>query len=207
MDDITIQNLYAAQHVDGVPPERRRIPYRNIAHILSMHTRFATEKTFLIHLDKDGNRETFSYADFHARVHQAAGVLYHQLGVRPGDRVATIAYNHSDTVIVYFACWLIGAAVAPQNIAEDDRRIAFILRNSEAVVCLVRNEYLERAERIIHEDSSDDELGAPNIRAIATMGDTSTGDYPHFNALIQQQPSSFSGIDPIYAILFLVRIT
>lgn len=187
MDNTTIQNLYAARHVNSVPPERRRIPYRNIGHVLSMHTCFATDKTFLIHLDKDGNRESFSYAVFNARIHQAAAVLYHELGVRPGDRVATIAYNHSDTVIIYFACWLIGAAVAPQNIAEDDRRIAFILRNSEAVICLVRNEYLERAERIIHGDGDDDELGAANIRAIVTVGDAPVGEYLHFNALMQQR--------------------
>ena len=102
-------------------------------------------------------------------MHQAAGFLYDDLGVRRGDRVATIAYNHLDTVIIYFACWLIGAAVAPQNVTEDDRRIAFILRNSEAVVCFVRDEYLERAEAIIHGERGRTRR-ASNIRQICADG-------------------------------------
>ncbi|HLU08770.1 MAG TPA: class I adenylate-forming enzyme family protein, partial [Oceanobacillus sp.] len=100
----------------------------------------------------------------------------------------------ADTVILYFACWLIGAAVAPQNIAEDDRRIAFILRNSEAVVCFAREEYLERAERIIY-GSEDDGLGAANVRQIVTMGGTPTEKYLHFNTEIVNRPDTFMSTD------------
>lgn len=150
LNDATIANIRAARTVNGVPPQHYKIPYRNIRHLLSLHATVTPDKPFIIHYDADGSRDELTYARFNARVHQAAGFLYDDLGVRRGDRVATIAYNHLDTAIIYFACWLIGAAVAPQNVAEDDRRIAFILRNSQAKVCFARAEYLERAERIIH---------------------------------------------------------
>ncbi len=193
LDSLTLANIHSAQTAFGIPPQHKRIPYRSIRHLLSLHATATPHKVFLIHYDTDGKREEYTYAEFNALVHQTAGFLYDDLGVRRGDRVATIAYNHADTVILYFACWLIGAAVAPQNVAEDDRRIAFILRNSEAVVCFARDETLERAERIINE--TDEGLGAPNIRQIVTMGDRPSEGYLHFNHEIASRPDTFTSTD------------
>ncbi len=189
LDPITLEKIIQARTLHGVPPTAPKIPFKNMRHLLSLHASVSPEKDFLIHYDGEGNREAFTYRAFNARVHQAAGFLYDDLGVRRGDTVATIGYNHSDTVIVYFACWLIGARVAPQNVTEDDRRIAYILRNSEAVTCLARSEYLERAEAIIH--GSEDGMGAANIRQIAQMGGTPSDKYPHFNTAIITKPDTF----------------
>ena len=109
--------------------------YRSIGDVLSLHAKVSPRKTFLIFYDKDNTRQEFSYAEFNALARQAANFMHEDLGIRRGDRVATIATNHADTVLIYFACWVIGATVAPQNVSEDDRRIAFILRHSEAKVC------------------------------------------------------------------------
>lgn len=191
-DALTRENIHKARHVNGLPPEHRLIPHRNIRQVLSQHAKTSPRATFLIHLDKDGNRESLSYAEFNARVHQVANLLHDDLGVRRGDRVATIGYNHSDTVLIYFACWIIGAAVAPQNVAEDDRRIAFILRNSESVVCLVRSEYMDRAERIIH-GSEAEGLGAPNVRIIVQVGGEPDNKHPHFQTLVRNLPTTYLG--------------
>lgn len=189
---LTRANIHAAQHLEGIPPEHRLIPYRNIRQVLSMHAKVSSKATYMIHIDKDGQRESLSYAEFNARVHQVANFLHDDLGVRRGDRVATIGYNHSDTALIYFACWIIGACVAPQNIAEDDQRIAYILRNSEAVVCLVRGEFLERAERIIYGAESEN-LGAPNIRVIVQVGGDPNPKYPYFHDLIKNLPTTYLG--------------
>ena len=190
LNDATIAHIQAARTVNGIIPDKHLVPYRNIRHLLSMHATVTPEKTFLIHYDSEGGRDELTYAQFNARVHQAAGFLYDDLGVRRGDRVATLAYNHMDTVILYFACWLIGAAIAPQNSAEDDRRIAFILRNSEAVVCFVRAEYLERAERIIRGDEADG-LGAANIRQIIAIGSNTPDQYLNFERECANRPDTF----------------
>lgn len=180
LDTNTLNNIANAQMIAGTPQQKHLVPYYNIRHALALHAKTGGERPYLIYLDADGNRYEWSYQAFNAQVQQAAHFLHDRVGVRRGDRVATIAYNHHDTVIAYFACWVLGAAVAPQNVAEDDQRIAYILRNSEAVVCLVRREYLERAEQIINGDEADG-LGASNIRQIVTMGDQSTERYVHFN--------------------------
>ena len=196
LDPQTAANLYAAQHVHGIPPEDRRVPFRNMRHALSIHAAATPDKTFLIAYDGDGARVEYSFAAFNARVHQAASFLHDDLGVRRGDRVATIAYNHADTVILYFACWLLGATVAPQNVSEDDRRIAFILRNSEAAVCFVRAEYLERAERIIGGGEGDP--GAPAVRQVVVMGTmdgVASESYPQFEAELERRPNTFISAD------------
>ena len=189
IDAVTEANIRQAHVKDGVPQEMRKVPHRNIRDVLSMHSKASGNKPYLIHYDEDGAREELSYAEFNARVHQAANFMYDDLGIRRGDRVATIAYNHVDTVLIYFACWVIGAAVAPQNVAEDDRRIGFILRNSEAKVCFARVEYLERAENIIA--GVDGDGGAPNIRQIVAVGGGGAGRYVDFHEAIASRPTTF----------------
>lgn len=188
-DSLTAANIYQAHLKDGIPQESRKVPFRNIRDLLSMHSKTSGQKPFLIYYDEDNSRQELSYAEFNARVHQAANFMVEDLGVRRGDRVATIAYNHIDTVLIYFACWVIGAAVAPQNVAEDDRRIAFILRNSEAKVCFVRVEYLERAENII--DGVDGDEGAPNVTQIIAVGGKRQGKHLNFHAAIANCPTTF----------------
>ncbi len=190
LNDATIANIKAARTLNGILPEHAQVPYRNFRHLLSLHASMTPEKPFIIHYDAEGNRDELTYAQFNARVHQAAGFLYDDLGVRRGERVATIAYNHLDTVVLYFACWLIGAAVAPQNVAEDDRRIAFILRNSRAVVLFARDEYFQRAERIVS-GSEADGLGAANIRQIVRMGGAPDGEHLNFEEETAHRPDTF----------------
>lgn len=190
LDTNTLENIKNAQMIHAIPQQKHLVPFHNIRHALALHAKTVGERPYLISLDADGNRYEWSYQAFNAQVHQAANFLRDVIGVRRGDRVATIAYNHHETVTVYFACWLIGAAVAPQNVAEDDQRIAYILRNSEAVVCLVRDEYLERAERIIYGAEADG-LGASNIRQIVTMGQQATERHIHLNERVAEMALTF----------------
>ncbi|MHB8625277.1 MAG: class I adenylate-forming enzyme family protein [Aggregatilineales bacterium] len=187
LDAQTLDNLRAAHIVHGRPPEQRFSPYQSIGELLAAHTARQPDKVFLIHYNADGQREEFTYKQFSARIHQTAHVLA-DLGVRRGDRVATIAYNHSETVIAYFACWLIGATVAPQNVAEDDGRLAFILRNSGSALALVMPDYLERARKLVTD--------APNVRQIVRLGGTPQPGVLHLPTEAAKQSDHFTPTDP-----------
>ncbi len=189
VDTLTAANLYQARIKDGIPPELKKTPFRNIRDLLSMHSMTSGGKTFLIYYDNDERAQKLSYAEFNARAHQAANFMVEDLGIRRGDRVATIAYNHADTVLIYFACWVIGAAVAPLNVAEDDRRIAFILRNSQAKVCFVREEYLERAQNIVQ--GADGDGGVANIEQIIQVGGAPSDRFINFHEALKNRPTTY----------------
>ncbi len=80
-----------------------------------------------------------------------------------GDRIATVAFNHADTVVHYFAAWMIGAVVVPINVGEDDKRIGFILQHSQSKLAFVRKEFIPRLEKIISD--------APNMLQIVSVSD------------------------------------
>lgn len=195
LDETILSKIDAAHSVNGIPAQQRKVPYISIRQILSQHAKTAPENPYLIHYAEDGTREIFSYAEFNARVHQTANFLRDDLGIQPGDRVATFAYNHADTAIIYFACWVVGATVVPQNVAEDDRRIAFILRNSEAKACFARGEYLTRAQKIIYSDT--DDLGAPNIQQIIQVGGEAQADYLQFYKAVRNLPTTYTESDTL----------
>lgn len=189
-DKQTQENILKARTLTGIPPHQYLVPYRSVKHMLENRVQETPDKVYLIHYDADGNREEFTYGQFNARVNQIANFLVAH-GVKRGSRVATIAHNHSDTVMIYFACWKIGAAVAPQNVSEDDPRIAYILRNSESVIALVRPEYLGRAEAIVY--GKDEGLGADNIREIVQVG----GDpHPKYQQLYDELTAFSSEFTP-----------
>src|ERR1700704_2396733 len=56
-----------------------------------------------------------SYADFAARIAQAARALKSRLGVGRGDRVAILAANHPDYLVLLYACARLGAMLVPLN--------------------------------------------------------------------------------------------
>ena len=181
-DPETEANILRARTVRGVPPDVYMVPFANIADMLETHARATPDKRFLTYYDDEtGEQETYTYAEFNARVNQVANFLVHTCDVRRGERVATVAYNHPDTVLVYFACWKIGATVAPQNVGEDDARIGFILRNAEVRLLLARSEYLERVEQI--------RAAAPNVQEVVELSE-------RLRRLLDGEPATFTPQEP-----------
>jgi len=58
---------------------------------------------------------SLSYAPFAARIVAAARALKSQLGVARGDRVAILAANHPDYLVLLYACARLGAMLVPLN--------------------------------------------------------------------------------------------
>jgi len=95
---------------------------------------------------RDGaERSVTSYADFASRVAARAQTLWDVCGIRRGDRVATLFRNHLEVPVTTLAAWVLGATVVPINLGEDDERVGFVLRNSEARAALLLPEVAERA--------------------------------------------------------------
>jgi fatty-acyl-CoA synthase len=84
--------------------------------------------------DKSIARHT--YAQFHARTQQLANALS-RLGLSPGDRVATLAWNHGRHLEAYFAVPLAGYVLHTINPRLSPQDLAFIMNDAQDRVLLV----------------------------------------------------------------------
>ncbi len=124
------------------------VGYENIGELMFKRAREFDTKPYLIAYDLAGNRREDNYKDFFMLCGLCANMMYSH-GLRRGDRIATISHNHADTVVQYFAAWLMGICVVPVSLSEDDSRIHYVLENSGAKLVFLRNEYSERILPII----------------------------------------------------------
>src|ERR1700761_5607887 len=84
----------------------------------------------------DRSIHRYTYGDFAVRVKQLA-VALHGLGVRPGDRVATLSWNHYQHLEAYFAVPCMGAVVHPLNIRLSPEDLAYIVGHAEDKILIV----------------------------------------------------------------------
>ncbi|HSZ87549.1 MAG TPA: AMP-binding protein, partial [Puia sp.] len=63
----------------------------------------------------DKNIHRYTYCDFTKRTKKLSAAL-HQLGIRQGDRIATLCWNHYQHMEAYFAVPCMGAIVHPLNL-------------------------------------------------------------------------------------------
>lgn len=152
-----ISNLLSARTLRGLPPSEYQVPLENIGKLVERQVEKYGEKIWLIYYPDEistgnHNKSQYTYQQFSDLAGKTANFLLAR-GIRRGERIATVGYNHTDTVIQYFAVWIIGAVVVPINVGEDDKRIGYILQNSGAKLAFVRDEFVDRIEGILKEQS------------------------------------------------------
>jgi fatty-acyl-CoA synthase len=77
----------------------------------------------------DRSSFTYRYADLRRRVHTLAAALL-QAGLRPGDRVATLMFNHSAHLEAYFAIPLAGGILHTLNPRLPVEQLSFIANDA-----------------------------------------------------------------------------
>jgi fatty-acyl-CoA synthase len=95
--------------------------------------------------DKSVSRYTF--ADFTARARRLATAL-ETLGVQPGDRVATLAWNHGSHLEAYFGIPLIGAVLHTLNLRLHPDELAYIVNHAGDRTVLVDETLLPLWEQV-----------------------------------------------------------
>jgi long-chain acyl-CoA synthetase len=125
-----------ARKVEGLCPP---LPWNSFADFFKsrVYDRALVNRTFLIYCDDDrAVRYTYSYGEFGTVVQSVATFLHDRVGLRPGDRLATMLFNHDVTVALYFGAWILGVTIVPINVEESADKKRYILEHSEAsAVC------------------------------------------------------------------------
>lgn len=142
----TLPNIHHARSLSNRRWEDRMVSFPTIGALLTARARETPEKDWLTFYDDSGRAAAYTYAEFEDAARRVAALLAGPLGLRTGDRVATLMVNDPRTVLIYFGAWLLGATVVPLNISEDDERIAYILANSEAKALFALPDQMERGE-------------------------------------------------------------
>jgi fatty-acyl-CoA synthase len=88
-----------------------------------------------------------TYAECLRRARRLAAAL-HGLGVRPGDRVATLCWNHDRHFEAYFAVPLMGAVLHTLNLRLHPDELAYIARHADDQVVIVDESLLPLLEKV-----------------------------------------------------------
>ena len=143
------EHIAQARRMDG---DCLTLPWSSFADFFKsrIYDRKLGNRPFLTYYDDDRQLHyTYSYSEFGTVVQQTAGFLHDQVGLRRGDRLATILFNHDVTVVLYFAAWMLGITVVPINVEESTDKKRFILEHSEASAVCCWHSYLEEVNEIL----------------------------------------------------------
>ena len=101
---------------------------------------------------------TFDYATLDRRIDAAVTLLHARFALERGDRVAALARNHVDLVVLHLACARMGAILAPLNWRLSDVELATVVEDCAPALVV-----------------GDDQLGRlPTRRAQATLDQIGT---------------------------------
>lgn len=89
--------------------------------------------------------EAISYAELDRLSSQCAQALT-AAGVKPGDRVGTIAKGNADFFVLWFGCLKVRACLTPVNWRLAPPEVAFILRDAGARLLVAGSDYAEMIE-------------------------------------------------------------
>ncbi len=155
-------------HEMGGPPFR--LPWRSFAEFFDARVRdvYQANRPFLVYYDDSHGtaeplRRTYSYARFGDLVRRTATAMQDRLGLRRGDRIATVLFNHDQTVLLYFAAWTLGLAIVPINVEESPETKRYILEHSEASVVFCRQDYADEITSLQKE--------IPTLRVVVSLAD------------------------------------
>lgn len=101
----------------------------------------------------EGDIHRLDYATLRERVRRCANVL-DKLGVAPGDRVGTLAWNTHRHLEVWYACAGLGATYHTVNPRLFEEQIQWIVADAEDSILLVDLTFVALAERIVAACSS-----------------------------------------------------
>ena len=131
----------------------------------------------IVAIAESGMRESATWRGFGERVSRLADGL-RTLGVGPGDRIATFAWNSLQHLELFFAVPMAGAVLHPVNVRFTGEQIAFVLDHAEDCVAFVAASLTPQLAKLLP--------GAVRLRTIVVIPDGSPVD-PAFAAAVDYE--------------------
>src|SRR3954454_3824913 len=117
-----------------------------LQHVLN-RMRNVHRESKIVTLTEDGI-ERATYAEVTARVDRLANALTGKLGVEPGDRVATFAWNTQRHLEVYLAAPCVGAVLHTLNLRLFEEQLTYIANHAQDKLVFVASTVVPLLEKI-----------------------------------------------------------
>lgn len=114
----------------------------NIGQIFSNHARYRPDHLAVVFKD-----QRLTHLEFNKSINRLANALL-EIGVRKGDKIATILPNCLEQLEVYWAVAKIGAVVVPFSILLRGKALATLLRDSDAQTLITNSPFIEAINSI-----------------------------------------------------------
>lgn len=114
----------------------------NIGTLTARHARYRPNHTAVIYED-----QRFTWLEFDRRVNRLANALLN-LGIRKGDKVATILPNCLELLETYWAVAKTGAVVVPLSTLTRGKGLATMLQDSDSVAVITDSAFVPHLEAI-----------------------------------------------------------
>ncbi|GGF98623.1 acyl-CoA synthetase [Rhodococcoides trifolii] len=153
------------------PHHRSSIGRATIGDQLRRHARTQPDKVAFISYAADGTRSVTTYGELDSWANRFANLLV-DLGVKPGDRVASMARNSVDVVVAYYGTLKAGAAFTGINVMYRAAEIRHQLEHAEPVVVVTDPAFGDLVNSV-----------KPDSTTVVTFG-------AHYDELTAQTPTS-----------------
>ncbi|MFX1324631.1 MAG: long-chain-fatty-acid--CoA ligase [Promethearchaeota archaeon] len=97
---------------------------------------------------KDGSLFRYTYKDSYIRMQKLANAL-HSLGVKVGDRIGTLAWNHYQNYEIYFGLPGMGAVMVTLNLRLSSQDLSYVINHSGVSMIIVDEDLIPIAESIL----------------------------------------------------------
>jgi len=124
----------------------------------------------VVTLDAPGSKRRASYAEVAENAERLAGGLA-ALGVRDGDRVATLCWNHQEHLEAYIGIPSMGAVLHTLNLRLFPEQLLYIVNHAKDKVILVDDNLVRLLEPLA------DKL--ETVERFVIIGDEECGELPH----------------------------
>jgi fatty-acyl-CoA synthase len=110
----------------------------NLSDLVARNAAFTPDKTALRF-----NGTTVSYRDLARRIEASSAVLQSHFHVGPTDRVALLATNHPDYLVLLYACARLGAMLVPLNWRLAIPELQFMLDDADVKLLVLDSDFAE----------------------------------------------------------------
>jgi fatty-acyl-CoA synthase len=160
----------------------------SLQHVLWRIERLHQKKEVVTKLEQGVHRMT--NAEMVPRINRLAGALK-QLGIKPGDRVATLAFNNHRHLELYYAVPCMGAVLHTLNLRLFPQHLEFIINDAEDKVLFVDQPLLPLLKPLLGK--------IPSVKQLVLMTDAPAGPHSEngidemldYEALLQAESDNY----------------